>query len=161
MAHSRAPRHGRNERIARQRPGNVRSAALRRNGLELTARHADICRFELRSLFEPTASPNRSLRVLEPVSGCQKRKLEKYDQRLSPKMHRFGARSCPFTQQRHGVKRPNLLKCRRFSDIRKQTAPRPRWLAGAPGFEPGNDGIKIHLFCRWPGAGSIGGMIQN
>jgi len=33
--------------------------------------------------------------------------------------------------------------------------------AGAPGFEPGNDGIKIHLFCRWPGAGSIGGMIQN
>jgi hypothetical protein len=27
------------------------------------------------------------------------------------------------------------------------------WLAGAPGFEPGNDGIKIHLFCRWPRCG--------
>jgi hypothetical protein len=25
------------------------------------------------------------------------------------------------------------------------TAPRPRWLAGAPGFEPGNGGIKIRL----------------
>jgi hypothetical protein len=25
-------------------------------------------------------------------------------------------------------------------------AERPRWLAGAPGFEPGNGGIKIHLF---------------
>jgi hypothetical protein len=61
---------------------------------------------------KPMASPNRSLRVLEPasnrsvaivepVSGCRKRKLEKYDQRLSPKMRRFGARSRPFTQQRH------------------------------------------------------------
>src|SRR6266436_10291719 len=35
------------------------------------------------------------------------------------------------------------------------------YLAGAPGFEPGNGGIKIHLFCRCPGAGSIGGMIQQ
>src|SRR6266852_7879075 len=27
------------------------------------------------------------------------------------------------------------------------TPQRPHWLDGAPGFEPGNGGIKIHLFC--------------
>jgi hypothetical protein len=27
-----------------------------------------------------------------------------------------------------------------------ETMPRPHWLAGAPGFEPGNGGIKIHHF---------------
>ena len=46
--------------------------------------------------------PVRSLRVLEPVFGCRKRKLEKFDQRLSPKMRQFGARSRPSAQQRHG-----------------------------------------------------------
>jgi hypothetical protein len=39
--------------------------------------------------------------------------------------------------------RPNSRKCRRFSHIGEMSWPRPRWLAGARGFEPSNGAIKI------------------
>jgi hypothetical protein len=37
---------------------------------------------------------------------------------------------------------PEWRKCRRLSYTRETEPPRPNWLAGAPGFEPGNGGIK-------------------
>src|SRR5260370_28795537 len=65
----------------------------------------------------------------------RKRKLEKYDQRLSPKMCRFGARSRPFTQRRHGwrdLTRGNVVASHPMGNPTAETA-----LAGTlEGFEP-------------------------
>ena len=54
---------------------------------------------EINSLHIPP-STNRSLPVLEPVSGSRKRKLEKHEQRLAPKACGSGALSRPFARQR-------------------------------------------------------------
>jgi hypothetical protein len=45
--------------------------------------------------------------------------------------------------RRRSRERPNYGA---FSGVRRRTPKRGDWLAGAPGFEPGNGGIKIRPF---------------
>ena len=44
------------------------------------------------------------------------------------------------------AKRPN---CRAFRGVGQRMRKRGDWLAGAPGFEPGNGGIKIRCLTTW------------
>src|SRR5262249_28182601 len=72
----------------------------------------------------PLAS-NRSLAIVEPVSGCRKRKLEKCDQRPLPKMRRLGARWRPSPYQRHGrlsLTRGNVASSRACGKNAAETA---------------------------------------
>src|SRR5260221_379884 len=79
----------------------------------------------------------------------RKRKLEKYDQRLSPKMCRFGARSRPFTQRRHGwrdLTRGNVVASHPMGNPTAETA-----LAGTlEGFEPVCVDFETGLLASFP-----------